>query len=88
VRGKVRNRDVLADCRRIDELREVIKALQVQQDEIRLRGLGETAEPDLTDESQLADEEDSATDNATSAPEAETTAETEPQPAAAEDETE
>jgi hypothetical protein len=80
VRGKVRNRDVLADCRRIDELREEMRALQVQMDAIRLRGSGEPGDATLTDDSQLGDDEEpemgAAEEKADPAPEPEKALET------------
>ncbi len=58
VRGKVRNRDVLGDCRRIDELREQIRGLMAEMDAIRLRAMGDPGDERLEDESVLAEEED------------------------------
>jgi len=64
VRGKVRNRDVLADCRKIDELREQIKRLLAEMDAIRLRAMGEPGQERLEDESALSEEEESSTESA------------------------
>lgn len=56
-RGKVKNRDVLADCRRIDQIRDQIADLKRQIEEIRLASMGEMPPVDLEDESLLGEEE-------------------------------
>ena len=56
-RGKVKNRDVLGDCLRIDEIREEIEKLKHQIEEIRLASMGELPEIELEDDSLLAEEE-------------------------------
>lgn len=58
-RGKVRNRDVLGDCKRIDEIGEELAQLQQQIEEIRRRGEVE-AELELADETDIAEEEPQA----------------------------
>ena len=56
-RGKVKNRDVLGDCLRIDQIREEIEGLKRKIEEIRLSSVGDMPEVDLEDESLLAEEE-------------------------------
>ncbi len=56
-RGKVKNRDVLADCKRIDQIRDEIADLKRQIEEIRLASMGEMPPVDLEDESLLGEEE-------------------------------
>lgn len=56
-RGKVKNRDVLADCKRIDAIRDEIADLKRQIEEIRLASMGEMPPVDLEDESLLGEEE-------------------------------
>ena len=87
VRGKVRNRDVLGDCRKIDELREQIKRVLADMDAIRLRAMGEPGQEPMEDDSALSEEEEPTTEGAlapesAAAPEtaAETVAEVEEQP--------
>ncbi len=59
-RGKVKNRDVLGDCLRLDQIREEIAELKHKIEEIRL-SLEERPEVDLEDDSLLAEEEPAAT---------------------------
>ena len=68
VRGKVRNKDVLADCDKIDAVREQIKALQAQIDEIRSQSRGEVGDEALSDESLLAEEEGSGEEETPAVP--------------------
>jgi len=56
-RGKVKNRDVLADCKRIDEIRDQIESLKAQIEEIRRKAAGDLGEAELEDDSLLAEEE-------------------------------
>ncbi len=57
LRGKVRNRDVLADCKRLDEARDEIQNLQDQMEQIRRQALREPEEAALADETELTEEE-------------------------------
>jgi seryl-tRNA synthetase len=59
-RGKVKNRDVLADCKRIDQIRDEIAEFKRQIEEIRLASMGEMPMVDLEDESLLGEEEPAA----------------------------
>jgi len=68
-RGKVRNRDVLGDCKRIDEIGEELTQLQQQVEEIRRRDELE-GELELADETDIAEEEPQAA-TAAEAPEPE-----------------
>ena len=56
-RGKVKNRDVLSDCLRLDQIRAEIEDLKRKIEEIRLASLGEMAPVDLEDDSLLAEDE-------------------------------
>jgi hypothetical protein len=56
-RGKIKNRDVLSDCLRLDEIRTEIEALKRKIEEIRLADMGEMPPVDLEDDSALAEEE-------------------------------
>ncbi len=60
-RGKVKNRDVLGDCLRIDQIRAEIEDLKRKIEEIRLAAVEDMPEMDLEDES-LLDEEESASE--------------------------
>ena len=56
-RGKVRNRDVLSDCRRIDEAGQEIDALRQQLEEVRFQAAaGEQLVVEIEDEVPLAEE--------------------------------
>jgi hypothetical protein len=56
-RGKVKNRDVLSDCLRLDQNRGEIEDLKRKIEEIRLASLGEMAPVDLEDDSFLGEDE-------------------------------
>ncbi len=94
-RGKVKNRDVLADCKRIDEIRDQIESLKAQIEEIRRKAAGDLGEAELEDDSFLAEEEAAEEGGAEAAPAeegeaeagaAEAVAEPAPEPEAAEPE--
>lgn len=56
-RGKVRNRDVLSDCRRIDEIGQEIETLQQQIEEMRRQAAaGEELVVEIEDEAPLTEE--------------------------------
>ena len=58
-RGKVRNRDILQDCLRIDEIEDEATQLRVRIDEIRRQaGTNEDMVMDLEDEQPVAKEAD------------------------------
>lgn len=65
-RGKVRNRDVLSDCLRIDETGQEIEALQQQIEELRRQGAAsEELVVEIEDETPVteeAEEEEAATE--------------------------
>lgn len=84
-RGKVKNRDVLADCKRIDEIRDEIEKLKAQIEEIRRKAAGDLGEAELEDDSFLAEEEAAEAGEPGAAP-AEAIAEAPPGPEAAEPE--
>ncbi len=69
-RGKVRNRDVLKDCVRIDEMGQQMEDLQQQIEQIRrLAATEEEIVVELEDEELLTDEEAAAPEEAAAAPE-------------------
>ena len=68
LRGKVKNRDVLGDCRQIDQIRARIERLQEQIEEIRRQGAEEPELPIVLDDEELGDDE---APSAQPAPEAE-----------------
>jgi len=58
-RGKVRNRDILADCLTIDEIEAEIAHIQARIEEIRREaGAGQDVLLDLEDEAPVAGEEE------------------------------
>ena len=68
VRGKVRNRDVLGDCEKIDALRAEILKLQAEINEIRAGANAEPGDEKLSDDSAPLEDEDEATPEAPAAP--------------------
>jgi hypothetical protein len=55
--GKIRNQDVLEDCRRVDEIAAEIQALRQQMQDIRAASLAQGVKlPELDDETALTDE--------------------------------
>lgn len=58
-RDKVRNKDLVADCRKLDEIGAEIERLKREIEEIRDRERGlAPEEPELADDSAVVDEED------------------------------
>ncbi len=62
-RGKVQNRDLLADCSRIDRIGEDIARLQQEIEELRRKAAEEPGAIEVNDETPIVDDED--TDAAT-----------------------
>jgi hypothetical protein len=56
-RGKIKNRDVLSDCLRLDQIRAEIADLKRKIEEIRLADTGEMPPVDLEDDSFLAEDD-------------------------------
>ncbi|HEY3396427.1 MAG TPA: hypothetical protein VGM19_02110 [Armatimonadota bacterium] len=79
-RGKVKNRDVMADCKRLDLIGEELHELKHQIEEIRLASMADMEPAELLDDSVLADEdiETPETEAAAAAPEPEKPAPTSP----------
>ncbi len=58
-KGKVRNTDLLADCKKLDDIAEQIEFVKQEIEELRDRSTGvKQDDPEMTDESPVVDAED------------------------------